>query len=430
MELSDAGLQKQPFRATGEPLAVSAYAAHRKALDFLNATYTHRHGLGVLHGPTLSGKTTVIRQFIKSLGPDVSSAVVDSKDLDPDKLVRGVLEQFGYALNLDSTNEVLGMLRVVAMQQTVSGHSPVLVVEGCHHLEPPVLAMLCELADIKANRQSAIRLIMACERSVDVLMSAEELKGIASRVTGVHTLRPMALRETRDYLHSKLYAAGCSEPASIMPDNVCVDIHMGSGGWPGIADRLAAFALAKGETLPLTPDLVERRELPPEMREAVETLKPVDSATDLEAARPRLLVSWKGRLIDDIEIERARLLIGRTGHNDLTVDSKFVSRHHALLVSQGSSTLLMDLNSTNGTFVNSRRVSNHVMRHDDVISFGNHTIKFVHPAAERGIDIDDSALTETVIMKTLEDMRHMLSGESTQTMPIEVLNKMAAGDKD
>jgi pSer/pThr/pTyr-binding forkhead associated (FHA) protein len=90
----------------------------------------------------------------------------------------------------------------------------------------------------------------------------------------------------------------------------------------------------------------------------------------------------------------------------------------------------MDLNSTNGTFVNSRRVSNHVMRHDDVISFGHFTIKFVHPAAELGFEIDDSALTETVIMKTLEDMRHMLSGERTQTMPIVAMNKLASNDKN
>ncbi len=430
MELSEAGLSEQPFRVSGAPLAVSAYAAHRKALEFLEVTYNHRHGLGVLQGPTLSGKTTIVRQFIESLGKDVSSAVIDARDLTSDKLLRKALEQFGYPIELDSTNEVLGMLRVVAMQQTVTGHSPVLVIENCHHLEPPVLQMLCELADIKANRQSAIRVVLACERSAEALMTDAKLKDIASRVTGVHEIKPMVLRETRDYLHAKLYAAGASNPAEMMPDNVCVDIHMSSGGWPGIIDRLALFALAKAETLPLTPDLVERRELPKEMRVAVEALKPVDSAADLDAALPRLLISRKGKLIDDIEIERARLLIGRSNHNDLTLDSDHVSRHHALLVFQGFSTLLMDLNSTNGTYVNSRRVSNHVMRHDDVISFGNHTIKFVHPAAERGVDVDDSAMTETVIMKTLEDMRHMLSGESTQTMPIDAMKKMVSGEND
>ena len=90
----------------------------------------------------------------------------------------------------------------------------------------------------------------------------------------------------------------------------------------------------------------------------------------------------------------------------------------------------MDLNSTNGTFVNSRRVSNHVMRHEDIISLGSYRLKFMHPVAERNFELDESGFAETVIMKTLGDMRHMLSGESTQTMPLEPIRRIASGDSD
>ena len=41
---------------------------------------------------------------------------------------------------------------------------------------------------------------------------------------------------------------------------------------------------------------------------------------------------------------------------------------YALLVRHGSDTLLMDLNSANGTYVNSRRVSNQVLANDDVVT--------------------------------------------------------------
>lgn len=430
MELSDAGLQEQPFRAGGEPLAVSTYASHRNALEFLRATYGHRHGLGVLQGPTLSGKSTIIRKFMDSLGPDVSTAMVDGKDLTPVSLLKSILGQFGYSIELETLNELQGMLRVVSMQQTVSGQPPLLAVENCHHLDPDTLRTLCDIADIKANRQSAVRLVMACQRSVDRLINAPELQCIATRVTGIHRMQPMVLLETRDYLHEKLYAAGAAKPEDILPEDVCVDIHMTSGGWPGIADRLALFALASAEVLPVTRDLIERRQLPRELQEAADLLKPVDSETLSEADLPRLLVSCDGDLINDIELDRSRLLIGRSAHNDLTIDNRFVSRHHALLVSHGASTLLMDLNSTNGTYVNSRRVSNHVMRHDDVMTFGNTTVKFVHPLAERSFDMKDSGFAETVILKTLHDMRYMLTGESTRTMPIDAMRRLVAGDKD
>ena len=97
------------------------------------------------------------------------------------------------------------------------------------------------------------------------------------------------------------------------------------------------------------------------------------------------------RYVNDMELPR--MLIGRSEHNDLSIDSRFVSRHHMLLVRHGSSTFLMDLNSTNGTYVNSRRVSNHVLIDNDIITVGHHRIKFCDPhAKQRGTLDGESSL--------------------------------------
>ncbi len=429
MELNDAGLLQQPFRVGGEPLTVSSYAGHRKALEFLATTTKHRHGLGLLQGPALSGKSTIVREFIASLGPDVAHAVIDGKGATPVSLLKGLLGQFGYSLDLESPNELLNMVRVFAMQQTVAGQAPVLVMENCQYLGPDALRTLCDLADFRTNRESALRLFLACERSIEQLFSEPALKCIASRVTGVHRLRNMTPAETRDYLYEKLYAAGADEPGKLMPESVCKHIFDASGGWPGVVDRLADFALSKATHLPITEDLIEHRNLPEDMQAQV-ALTSVASSKDEDDGTPKLMVSRHGELLSEIPIGQARVMIGRSPHNDVAIDSKFASRHHALLVCNGSSTLLMDLNSTNGTFVNSRRISNHVLRHDDVISLGSFRLKFVHAAADRHFKLDDSGFAETVIMKTLEDMRHMLAGENTQTMPIEAMDKLAAGDND
>ena len=114
---------------------------------------------------------------------------------------------------------------------------------------------------------------------------------------------------------------------------------------------------------------------------------------------------------------KPRLLVGRSEHNDIDIPSRFVSRHHALLVRHGNATFLMDLNSTNGTFVNSRRVSNHVLLHNDVITVGHHTIKFNDPFATTRGKLEGDDFANTTIMKTLEDMRSLLAQENTQLMP-------------
>jgi pSer/pThr/pTyr-binding forkhead associated (FHA) protein len=116
-------------------------------------------------------------------------------------------------------------------------------------------------------------------------------------------------------------------------------------------------------------------------------------------------------------MDRPRLLVGRSEHNDIAINSRFISRHHALLVRHGNATFLMDLNSTNGTFVNSRRISNHVLVHDDVVTIGNHRIKFSDPHATRRGSLDGAEFADTAIMKTLEDMRNLLSQENTAILP-------------
>ncbi|MFZ4734606.1 MAG: FHA domain-containing protein [Bradymonadia bacterium] len=72
--------------------------------------------------------------------------------------------------------------------------------------------------------------------------------------------------------------------------------------------------------------------------------------------------------------------IGRTDENDITLADTSVSRHHARLKKQddGSYTL-MDLNSSNGTRLNGKRVTSARARFGDRIHFGNVPCLLVDP---------------------------------------------------
>jgi ABC-type multidrug transport system ATPase subunit/ABC-type multidrug transport system permease subunit len=64
------------------------------------------------------------------------------------------------------------------------------------------------------------------------------------------------------------------------------------------------------------------------------------------------------------------LSIGRAAECDLVLDSPLVSRHHARLERSGSTHLLSDLGSTNGTYVNSRRIDRAELHAGDVVQLG------------------------------------------------------------
>ena len=123
---------------------------------------------------------------------------------------------------------------------------------------------------------------------------------------------------------------------------------------------------------------------------------------------PTLFVTEYGKVTREMKFDKSRLLLGRTEHNDIRIDSNFVSRHHLLMIRHGTATFLMDLNSTNGTYVNSRRVTNQLLIDDDIILIGNHRIKFCDPNATQRGTLDRIEFAETAIMKTLDEMRIQL----------------------
>jgi type II secretory pathway predicted ATPase ExeA len=410
MQLSDAGLRQQPFRAQGEPLTVVSYAAQAAALDFLAATYADEHGLGLFQGPPLSGKSTIIRQFTESLHEDRAFAIVDGAGAETDALLKDILGQFGYDLHFDTVKELINMLKVFLLQQTVSNHAPLLIVENTHAMNPAALSTLCELVALKVHEKSALRLILASDRSMAAMVNAPAMSCIAERLTGSFFVEPLSDFETKNYVYEKLRAGGCPAPQTVFPGDVCIELHSASGGWPGVIDRLAMQALGKSRKLPVTSDLIEGPAAAQDGSALADSADGEWKANDGQEP-PQLYVTYNGETICELTLDRQRLLVGRSEHNELRISSRFISRHHALFVRHGKSTFLMDLNSTNGTFVNSRRISNLMLKNDDIVMVGNHRIKFVDPTATERTPLDDAGFSETMVMKNLEDIRQLLARE-------------------
>jgi hypothetical protein len=71
------------------------------------------------------------------------------------------------------------------------------------------------------------------------------------------------------------------------------------------------------------------------------------------------------------------ITIGRSRKNQLVLkDDLQVSAHHAQIIRQGDHFVILDLKSTNGTFVNRMRVTQHVLQDGDEVAIGNSKFTF------------------------------------------------------
>ena len=67
---------------------------------------------------------------------------------------------------------------------------------------------------------------------------------------------------------------------------------------------------------------------------------------------------------------KERLTIGRTPHNDIQLNLRYVSRRHAVIATDQNGTRVIDWGSRNGLYVNQKRVTEHFLSSGDEITMG------------------------------------------------------------
>ncbi|PIV67276.1 MAG: phosphopeptide-binding protein, partial [Nitrospirae bacterium CG01_land_8_20_14_3_00_44_22] len=71
----------------------------------------------------------------------------------------------------------------------------------------------------------------------------------------------------------------------------------------------------------------------------------------------KVMLKFKEAVLKEIPLDKDTVTIGRNPGNDIHIDNLAISGFHAKLINRGGRFFIEDLNSTNGTFVNGKRIS-------------------------------------------------------------------------
>jgi len=89
-----------------------------------------------------------------------------------------------------------------------------------------------------------------------------------------------------------------------------------------------------------------------------------------------LLLIDGGIVIKKLLLEKKRYILGRSDTADLILSNKEISRQHARLDFREGNYVIKDLNSTNGTFVNGKKITESILKPGDEIIIGGFSIFF------------------------------------------------------
>jgi len=94
-------------------------------------------------------------------------------------------------------------------------------------------------------------------------------------------------------------------------------------------------------------------------------------------------LKFKEAVLKEYSLENEMVTIGRVDDNTIKVDNMAVSSHHAKLIRENGDYVLIDLNSLNGTFVNGQKVSKWILKNNDFITIGKHTLVYIDERASK-----------------------------------------------
>ena len=117
----------------------------------------------------------------------------------------------------------------------------------------------------------------------------------------------------------------------------------------------------------------------------------------------KLTLSFKGKILKVYPIFRGQMLIGQDPSCPINIDSLALDPQHARIDTQDQTSILVDLGSEQGTFVNQEPVKKHLLKDGDIIRVGKHTLQYVFEEVEDLRNIEESELSSSkIIQPTLE----------------------------
>lgn len=248
------GLTGKPFQLNPDPAFFFRSRGHGRAMAYLDYGVHQAEGFIVVTGDVGAGKTTLVRNLLRSLAPgNLVAKQIVSTQLDADDMLRMVAGAFfGVQPELpDKAGLILGLERYFRRLQ-LEGKRALLVVDEAQNLTPRAVEELRMLSNFQTNERSLLQSFLLGQPEFRQIMQQPEMRQLRQRVIASYHLGPLDPQETQAYVEHRLGLVGWKDDPHF-EDQAYPAIHEATGGIPRqinvLCDRvlLATYLAEKHE---------------------------------------------------------------------------------------------------------------------------------------------------------------------------------------
>ena len=241
------GLREKPFSITPDPRYLYMSQRHADALAHLIYGISQSGGFIQLTGEVGTGKTTLVRSLFEQLPEEADVAVILNPELTTQDFLIAISEELGVVPPADcSTKTLVDGLNAHLLEAHARGRRTVLIVDEAQNLGTDVLEQVRLLTNLETPKQKLLQIILIGQPELRELLSREDMRQLAQRVTGRYHLEPLSQEDAAKYVEHRMKVAGAS--GEIFLPAAMREIYRWSKGIPRLINVVADRSLLAGYT--------------------------------------------------------------------------------------------------------------------------------------------------------------------------------------
>jgi len=207
------GLTERPFSIAPDPDYLYMSSRHKEAMAHLSYGLSQGGCFIVLTGEVGTGKTTLCRNLLTDLPDNVDVALILNANLGSTELLQTVCDELkvGYE-DEASQKQLLDRINAHLLKTFAENRHTVLIIDEAQLLKRNVLEQVRMLTNLETTKSKLLQIILIGQPELYDMLSRNDLRQLAQRVTARYHLGPLERSDIDDYVNYRLNVAGCKQP--------------------------------------------------------------------------------------------------------------------------------------------------------------------------------------------------------------------------
>src|SRR5262245_46331210 len=222
-----------PFSLTPDPKYFYRSDSHHRAFELLQYSIQRREGFMAVYGDIGTGKTTLCRAVLSTIGNHVYTALLLNPFLSELDLLKGILHDFGIATSYGkSKQDLITELSAFLISVLEKNSRAVVLLDEAQNIPMATLEQIRILSNLETNKEKLLQIVMVGQLELVDLLSKPELRQLHQRVSMKCELTPLSADETSEYIRHRLSIASSGKSRVAFTPDALKEIYRYSGGIP------------------------------------------------------------------------------------------------------------------------------------------------------------------------------------------------------